>query len=290
MEDMMAYLKDAKAYVDSQLGNYMNSGKPYLDGLRESINYTLFSGGKRIRPIFCFIVGELFDVPREKLSSLACALEMIHTASLIMDDLPHMDSARMRRSKPANHLVYGQDVASLASVALLTRAYEVVMADDGLEAPTKVEVVRHLVDTVGMNGMVGGQFVDLKFSGPDMGHDTLDYIHIHKTASLFIATGLTAAVVGNASEAQMQAIDSYAKNLGFAFQVLDDLMDLQSSSEEAGKSTQIDRGSFARLYGAEKSRQVIQEHTDKALESVNIFGEKSTKLNFLGHILLKRRS
>ena len=127
MEKTLAYFQEKKDLVDENLKQYLINDEALLNVLLESINYTLFSGGKRIRPLFCFLVGELFDVPQEKLISLACSLEMIHTASLIMDDLPHMDNADKRRGKAANHLIYGQDVAALATFGLLTKAYEIVL-------------------------------------------------------------------------------------------------------------------------------------------------------------------
>ena len=243
MEEILVYFYETKNLVDAKLEEYMSNSEPLLKGLQESINYTLYSGGKRVRPLFCFIAGELFEVPRERLISLACALEMIHTASLIMDDLPHMDDAKIRRGKPANHLIYGQDVAALASIGLLTKAYEVVLNDPGVPEDKKARVVRKLANVVGINGMVGGQFVDLKFSGKSMEYSTLEYIHTHKTASLFVASGSTAAIIGDATEDEIQALETYAKNLGFAFQVLDDLLDATGNVEDVGKSLNNDAGS-----------------------------------------------
>ena len=290
MEQIIAYFHETKNFVDEKLEKYMANEEPLLKVLQESINYTLYSGGKRVRPLFCFIVGELFDVPREKLVSLACALEMIHTASLIMDDLPHMDDAKLRRGKPANHLVYGQDVAALASIGLLTRAYEVVLNDPELPDEKKTQVVNKLANVVGINGLVGGQFVDLKFSNESMEHSTLQYIHTHKTASLFVASGSTAAIIGNATEEEIQALETYAKNLGFSFQISDDLLDSTGKIEEVGKSLQNDKGNFVTLNGIEKSKQLVQEYTRMALDAIKIFDGKNDKLIALGQMLLKRKS
>jgi len=290
MEDILVYLKETKELIDSNLKQYMANDEPLLKVLQESVNYTLYSGGKRIRPLFCFIVGEIFGVGREKLISLACALEMIHTASLIMDDLPHMDDAKMRRGKPANHLIYGQDVSTLASIGLLTRAYEVVLEDPELPNNKKTKVVSRLANVVGINGLVGGQFVDLKFSNESMEYATLEYLHIHKTASLFMASGTTAAIIGDATETEIHALETYAKNLGFAFQILDDLLDSVGKVDEVGKSLQKDNGGFITLYGIDKSKQLVQQYTDKALEATKIFGAKNEKLNALGQMLLTRKS
>ena len=290
MENILAYFNEWKNFIDGKLKHYMGNEEPLLNVLQESINYTLYSGGKRVRPLFCFIVGELFDVPKQKLVSLACALEMIHTASLIMDDLPHMDDAKTRRGKPANHLVYGQDVAALASIGLLTRAYEVVLEDPELPNDKKTRIVSKLANVVGINGLVGGQFVDLKFSNESMEDSTLEYIHTYKTASLFMASGATAAIIGDATEEEIQALETYAKNLGFAFQILDDLLDSEGEVEDVGKTLQRDKGSFIILYGIEKSKQLVQEYTDNALDAIEIFDGKNDKLKALGQILLKRKS
>ena len=277
-------------FVDPKLKDYLQSEEPRLQVLLESINYSLHSGGKRIRPLFCFIVGELFGVPKEKLVSLACALEMIHTASLIMDDLPHMDNAAMRRGKPANHTVYGQDVATLASIALLTRAYEIVLSDPVLPDSKKVVVVGKLANVVGIHGLVGGQFVDLKFANQSMEYSTLDYIHNHKTAALFVASGSAAAVIGDATVEQIAALEEYASNLGFAFQILDDLLDATGNEEEVGKPLQKDKGNFLIFYGEEKCRELVESYTTRAIDAIKIFDGRNNNLITLGQMLLKRKS
>ncbi len=287
---MISYVRENTEFIDQKLQEYMANGNPLLKVLQESINYTLFSGGKRIRPLFCFIVGELFDLRRDKLLSLACALEMIHTASLIMDDLPHMDNATTRRGKPANHVIYGQDVAALASIGLLTRAYEVVLNDPGLPDDKKSKVVSKLANVVGINGMVGGQFVDLKFLNKSVDSATLDYIHSHKTAVLFAASGTATAIIGDATEPEIRALEVYANNIGFAFQIADDLLDALGNSEEVGKPLKRDNGNFVMLHGVEKSKQILQEHANRATEAIQIFQGKNEKLIALGQMLLKRKS
>jgi geranylgeranyl diphosphate synthase type II len=287
---MKAVLHETKTYVDQKLQEYLSIDEPLLKGLQESINYSLFSGGKRIRPIFCFVIGAIFNVRKETLTSVACALEMIHTSSLIMDDLPHMDNERMRRGKPANHLVYGQDVASLASIGLLTRAYEVVLDDSGLPDDKKVRVVSKLAEVVGLNGMVGGQFVDLKYLDHSIEYPTLEYIHIHKTASLFVASGEAAAIIGGASGDEIHAIRTYARNIGFAFQISDDLLDATGSEAEIGKSVKSDKGNFITLFGIEKSRELSEKYRNNAVEAVKIFDGRNKNLLLLSEMLTKRRA
>jgi len=290
MEKMMAEFHRMKDFVDQSLAQYIPNREPLLNVLVESINYTLHSGGKRVRPIFCLIVGEMFDVPMERLKSLACSLEMIHTASLIMDDLPHMDDAAVRRGRPANHLVYGQDVASLASIALLTRAYEVVLSDPDLPADKKVRVVQQLADTVGLDGLVGGQFVDLKYANETLSKAVVEYIHIHKTASLFVASGATAAFIGEAEEVQVRALETYAENLGSAFQILDDLLNTEGNEQEMGKSLHSDERNYVVLHGVTESKKAVQKHIEKALGAISIFDGKNAKLIALCKMLMNRRS
>jgi len=290
MEDIMIYLRETSQYFEKKLSEYMSNGEPLLEKLQESINYSLYSGGKRIRPLFAFIVGDIFGVGKEKMVSLACALEMIHTASLIMDDLPHMDDASMRRGKPANHVVYGQDVAALASIGLLTRAYEIVLSDPQLSTDKKTLIVGKLAHVVGIDGLVGGQFVDLKFSGPSAEYPVLEYIHNHKTASLFVASGATAAIISDASQPEVAALEEYAGNLGFAFQILDDLLDVAGTENEVGKSLRKDKGSFVGFYGVQKCRDLVEEYTNRAISSTKAFDGRNEKLVALGQMLLKRRS
>jgi geranylgeranyl diphosphate synthase type II len=287
MDELLLQIDESRRYVDRVLQKCMRNDEPLLAKLYNSVNYSLQFGGKRVRPTFCFLVGELFGVERTRLASLACAVEMIHTASLIMDDLPHMDNGKMRRGKAANHRVYGQDVASLASIGLLMRAYELIAEDKKLSDKNRTEVIGNLAINVGLNGMVGGQFVDLKFSNPNLDYSIMKYIHHHKTASLFIASGKGAAIIGKANDEQRLAIEDYAKYLGFAFQVADDLMDSIGSAEVAGKDKKKDRGNFVKLLGVSDSKEIIKQYAERAGNVLKIFKGKGEKLLALRDILLK---
>lgn len=290
MNQTKSALYEMKSYIDKKLQEYLTINEPLLKGLADSINYSLFSGGKRIRPIFCLIVGDIFHIPKERLTSVACALEMIHTASLIMDDLPHMDDERMRRGKPANHLVYGQDVASLASIGLLTRAYEVVLNDVGLPDAKKAKVVSKLAGVVGIDGMVGGQFADLKYLNASIEYPILEYIHMHKTAALFMASGEAAAMIGDASDDEIEAIQNYARGLGFAFQISDDLLDATGDQAEMGKRANSDKGNFITLLGVDKSKKLMEKYTSDAVNAIKMFDGRNEKLLALSQMLLARKS
>lgn len=289
-EALLIELHAIRERIDADLREYLRNDQRLLDVLFDSINYTLFSGGKRIRPLFCFMVGDLFGLPRHRLRSLGCALEMIHTASLIMDDLPHMDGSTIRRGKTANHLIYGQDVAALASIGLLTKAYEIVLSDDTIPSEKKNTIVGMLANVVGLSGMVGGQFVDLKFKKQSVDHAILEYIHLHKTASLFVASGTTAAILGDAAPHEIVALETYSQKLGYAFQILDDILDATGSFEDLGKPVQADPGNFVASFGLEKARSLVQENTQAALAAVELFQEKGDTLKLLAHLLLKRKN
>ena len=286
---MLVEMNDLKTYFNHKLDSILRNDDSLLQDLTESMRYSLFSESKRLRPLFCFLVGDLFKVSRDKLISLACALELIHTASLILDDLPYMDDAQLRRGKAANHLIYGQDTAILASIGLLMKAFEIISNDTHLTPDIKTKVLLHLTHGVGMGGMTAGQFVDLKFSSPTINPDKLDYIHKHKTASLFVLAGLLAAIVGNASDHEQRAIKDYALNLGFAFQIFDDILDLDGDPAETGKSKRRDKGNFVQLYGLETAKALAREYTEKAFRSLDKFEGRNEKLLQLGNLLLDRK-
>jgi geranylgeranyl diphosphate synthase, type II len=290
MEDFKTYITESTKFLEHKLHDYLKNDEQLLRPLFDSINHSLFSGGKRIRPIFCFAVGEIFDLNKEELASVGCALEMVHTATLILDDLPCMDDAKLRRGKAANHIVYGEDTAILASFGLLMKAYEIVADGDHLADDKKVRIIKEIAKATGANQLIGGQFADLEYSNKQIDYAILEFIHSRKTASLFIASGKTAAIVGNADETQLSAIEEFFKNIGFAFQVLDDLLDFKGKTEKIGKTAQNDSGNFVIIYGEKKSKQIIQESTNKAIEAIKIFKGKNHKLIALAEMLNKRNT
>jgi geranylgeranyl diphosphate synthase type II len=181
-------------------------------------------------------------------------------------------------------------VAALASIGLLTRAYEIVLADEGLPVRTRVDIVGRLAGAVGTGGLVGGQFVDLACGGPSIEPPTLDYIHTHKTAGLFVVAGTSAAAVGDASVEQVAALETYAVNLGRAFQILDDLLDAAGAVAEVGKPLRRDKANFVTLYGLDRCRELVQEYTGSAVGALGVFGGREAKLVVLARMLLKRKS
>jgi geranylgeranyl diphosphate synthase type II len=224
------------------------------------MRYSLLAGGKRLRPILCLAACELAGGSREQAMPTAVALEMVHTMSLIHDDLPAMDNDDLRRGRPTNHKVYGEANAILAGDALLTRAFEMVaLRSPGVAAERLLAVVAELSLASGAPGLVGGQVVDLECEGKDVDLDTLEYIHLHKTGALLRACVLSGALIAGASEALLEALRVYARGIGLAFQIIDDILDVTASSEvlgkTAGKDLTADKTTYPKLLGLEESRQ-----------------------------------
>jgi geranylgeranyl diphosphate synthase type II len=223
------------------------------------MRYSLLAGGKRLRPILCLAACELAGGSREQAMPTAVALEMVHTMSLIHDDLPAMDNDDLRRGRPTNHKVYGEANAILAGDALLTRAFEMVaLRSPGVPAERLLAVVGELSLASGAPGLVGGQVVDLECEGKTVDLDTLEYIHLHKTGALLRACVLTGALIAGAPEALLAALRTYARGIGLAFQIIDDILDVTASSEvlgkTAGKDLTADKTTYPKLLGLEESR------------------------------------
>ena len=224
------------------------------------MRYSLLAGGKRLRPILCLAACELAGSDPEKAIPTAVALEMIHTMSLIHDDLPSMDNDDLRRGRPTNHKVYGDAIAILAGDALLTRAFEMVsIRTSGIPAERLLKVVGELSLVSGAPGLVGGQVVDLESEGKEVDLETLEYIHLHKTGALLKACVICGAFIGGASEELIKALRIYARGIGLAFQIIDDILDVTSSSEvlgkTAGKDLVADKTTYPKLLGLDESRK-----------------------------------
>lgn len=271
-------LPDIKDLIEKSLAKYVTEKDCFEIDLLKSMNYSLLAGGKRIRAImvceFCRLCGGdvLNAIP------FACALEMIHTYSLIHDDLPCMDNDDMRRGKPANHVVFGEDIALLSGDALLTLAFEIIFSDEvvkrvGFEVPCRAAKV--LAKRAGMFGMIGGQIMDIQNHGDNVGIDRLRKMHEKKTGALICAAAEIGCIVANASEDETTFAIDYAKNLGLAFQIMDDVLDVVSSSETIGKPVNSDnannKSTYASLFGIERSKELVSELTCKALESLDNF-------------------
>jgi len=256
--DFAAYLEAARLQVEAALDASLAPERP--ESLREAMRYSLLAGGKRLRPMLCLAACELAGGDAALALPTAVALEMIHTMSLIHDDLPAMDNDDLRRGRPTNHKVYGEANAILAGDALLTRAFEMVaLRSPGVPAERLLAVVGELSLAAGAPGLVGGQVVDLACEGQSVDLDTLEYIHLHKTGALLRACVVGGALVGGAGEELLAALRTYARGIGLAFQIIDDILDVTASSEvlgkTAGKDLTADKTTYPKLLGLEESRR-----------------------------------
>ncbi len=272
--DFKAYLAAQKQMVEAALDDSLGPEKP--ESLREAMRYSLLAGGKRLRPILCLAACELAGGDPQLAMPTAVALEMIHTMSLIHDDLPAMDNDDLRRGRPTNHKVYGDAVAILAGDALLTRAFEMVsLRSPGVPSDRLLKVVGELSLVAGAPGLVGGQVVDLECEGKQVDLETLEYIHLHKTGALLKACVITGALIGGADDAQLDGLRTYARGIGLAFQIVDDILDVTASSDvlgkTAGKDLIADKTTYPKLLGLEESRQRAKTLIQEAKGSLAAF-------------------
>ena len=265
--DFSNYLIKHRSSVEAALDESLGPERPKQ--LREAMRYSLLAGGKRLRPILCIAACEFVDGDPELALPTAVALEMIHTMSLIHDDLPAMDNDDLRRGRPTNHKVYGDAVAILAGDALLTRAFEMVaLRSPGVPAEQLLKVVGELSLLAGAPGLVGGQVVDLECEGKSVDLETLEFIHLHKTGALLKACVTSGALIGGASEDVLEALRIYAHGIGLAFQIIDDVLDVTASSDvlgkTAGKDLVADKTTYPKLLGLEESRKRANELISEA--------------------------
>ena len=251
--DLTTYLAERRQLVEAAIDQAVPL--QYPETLYESMRYSLLAGGKRLRPILCLATCELVGGSLDLAMPTACALEMIHTMSLIHDDLPSMDNDNYRRGKLTNHKVYGEDVAILAGDALLTYAFELVAEKtQGADPQRILKVIAAMGRAVGGEGLVGGQIVDLSSEGnPDVTLETLTFIHNHKTAALLEVSVTSGALLAGAADEDVEKLRSYAQRIGLAFQIVDDILDITSTSETLGKSVgercQRSKGDLSKFLG-----------------------------------------
>ncbi|SHE52813.1 geranylgeranyl diphosphate synthase, type II [Caldanaerobius fijiensis DSM 17918] len=292
---MIDELKKYIEIVDNALDKYLPDESSYPQIIHESMRYSVFAGGKRIRPILCLKTCEMVSGDYTVALPVACAIEMIHTYSLIHDDLPAMDNDDFRRGKPTNHKIYGDAIALLAGDALLTHAFA-VLNNYALQNPNKkiLEAIEVIAKAAGTEGMIGGQVVDIIYQGKSIDEKTMYYMHNHKTGALIKASVLSGAIIGGADDVQLNALEKYADYLGLAFQIMDDVLDVIGNEKQLGKPVGSDaknnKCTFVSIYGLDKARQLVQDFTKEAVEALSIFGEKSSFLREFVIYLSKRKA
>lgn len=282
--------------VDLRLPELMPAVDQRPEKVHEAMLYALTGPGKRLRPVLCMCVAEIFGEVTQPVVDLACTIEMVHACSLILDDMPMMDDASLRRGRATTHKVYGEDVAILASYGLLNRAYAVVVERAlhmSLDRYTPEDLVHLLTEAVGSRGLVGGQALDLESVGlpPEaMDLERLEFIHSHKTGALFTAAAELGAMAVDARRRHLSGITRYAKNLGLAFQIADDLLDVQATPEETGKDGHQDEGklTFVSLLGVDGAEALLAELLSFAVESVEPLGRRADSLRLLAEVVRRR--
>lgn len=261
--------------------------------LRRPLESALLSRGKRVRGVLTLAAGESAGGRPDRLVAAAAAFEMIHTCSLLLDDLPSMDDAALRRGEPTLHRVYGEDLAILSAVALLNHAYGLIASAHEMLAPRRwplAVVIQTVTRAVGWDGTIGGEAVDLHSDPAALDLKTLEYIHSRKTGTLFVAAAAVGAMLANAAPPMVTQLEAYAKNLGLAFQIIDDILDEIGTTEEAGKDVRQDanRLTFVKLAGVEGARSIARELIETALGTISKSGRSAEHLRELALMVRDR--
>ncbi len=290
--NMEKYLQERKAMVDKALHRLIPPEDAYPQMIHESIRYSIFAGGKRLRPILTLAAGELYNQDLSRYLPAACALEMIHCYSLIHDDLPAMDDDDYRRGKLTNHKVYGEAMAVLAGDALLTLAFEVLSRDSLNDSGAIIKVMQEIAAASGTAGMIGGQVVDLLSEGNPVSADTLNYIHSRKTGALIRASVRVGGILGGAGEEELKVLTRYGQCLGLAFQIIDDILDIEGEESKLGKKTGMDiqkrKATYPGIHGIEPAREKVKELYHASLSSLEIFEARGEALKILAGFLVNR--
>jgi geranylgeranyl diphosphate synthase type II len=290
--DLSAYLTQRQTLVEKALDESLPL--IYPEKIYESMRYSLLAGGKRLRPILCLATCELVGGTVDMAMPTACALEMIHTMSLIHDDLPAMDNDDYRRGKLTNHKVYGDNIAILAGDGLLSYAFEFVATKTpNVPANQVLQVIARLGRAVGAAGLVGGQVVDLDSEGlTDVSEETLTFIHTHKTGALLEASVVCGAILAGAKETEIAGLFRYARNIGLAFQIVDDILDITATQEELGKTAGKDltakKVTYPSLWGIDESRRQAQQLIEAAKAELSNYGDRAIPLLAIADFITNR--
>lgn len=293
--DIRAYLKTKRSHIEQALEEYMLPANGILANHIESLRYSLFAGGKYVRPILCLAAAESIDGYNHSVLPVACALECIHTYSLIHDDLPSMDNDDLRRGKPTNHKMFGEAEAILAGDGLLTFAFDLLSNSQLYEKDfdqKRLQVIHIIAKASGSLGMVGGQSMDIASEGKDVSFETLRTIHSCKTGALITASVRAGAVMGGASASQLEALTQYGNSVGLAFQIVDDLLNAIGTVEELGKAAGSDierqKATYPAFFGIDGTRKKAKDAIDKAVDALSDFDQHADPLRELAQYVYTR--
>ena len=278
--------------IEAALLKELGAETALVPRLAESMEYSLMAGGKRLRPILVMAAADAVGARGTDFVQAACGIEMIHTYSLIHDDLPAMDNDDYRRGKLTNHKVFGEALAILAGDALLTQAFEVILRQQGVPAQVLLEVLREMSIAAGPNGMVGGQVIDMLSEGKRISMEELRKMHMGKTGALFRAAIRSGAILGGASEAKLAALTTYADCFGLAFQITDDILDVVGDEAVIGKPVGSDerneKSTYVTLTSLEEAKKLAADTVQQALDALEVFGDEAKFLRDLVKMLLER--
>ncbi len=295
---LKAYLQDRQNIVEEALQHYLPADDMPAK-IYEAVHYSVFNGGKRIRPILCLAAAEAVGGDLASAMPVACALELIHTYSLIHDDLPAMDNDDFRRGKPTCHKVFGEDMAILAGDALLTEAFVLLSRAEkvrlsGFSAERRLAVIQEIAYAAGICGMVGGQALDVLSGKSESGEDTLREIHRRKTGALIVAAVKSGAIIFNAGKDKIQSLAEYGINAGLAFQIADDILNVEGDRELMGKETGSDAAhnklTYPSLLGMELAKEKLAKYIDAAVASLSTFDERAMPLIVIARYVMERKS
>ena len=285
-----------KILIDNALDRYIPSDTVYPPDIYKSIRYSLFAGGKRLRPILVIASAETFGGNRNDVLPFACAIEMIHTYTLIHDDLPALDNDDLRRGKPTNHKEFGEAIAILTGDALLTMAFQIMSEPSAFSLKSSTLILKsihEIAKAVGVSGTIGGQVVDIQATGKKLDIPTLEYIHTHKTGEMILSAVRVGAILSGCEDDELHALTCYGENIGLAFQVMDDILDVEGESEIMGKTRGSDekmrKVTYPSVFGLSESKKIASRLIENSIQSLEMFGERGEILKDISEYIIARR-
>lgn len=289
------YFKEKAVIVDRWLERLLPPVSETPATIHEAMRYSVFAGGKRLRPVLAIATGELFGAPEDELLPVACSLEMIHTYSLVHDDLPAMDDDDLRRGMPTCHVKFGEAIAILAGDALLTQAFLTLADYPARDAGRQVRILSEVAHAAGTTrALIGGQVLDLQFEGQPVTGPQLEEIHRAKTGALIRCAVRVGAILGGASESELAALTLYGEKIGLAFQIADDLLDETATTEELGKTAGKDlaahKATYTSLYGIPEAQRMADRVCREAVESLQTLSQDTSLLDSIARFIVERRN
>jgi len=289
------YLSECKQFLDEAIGRFLPGKKTYPESIHESMHYSVFAGGKRLRPALLIASAEAVGGSRADVLPFAVAVEFLHTYTLIHDDLPALDNDNFRRGKPTNHKVFGEAIAILTGDALLTQAF-ILMSNAALmeRIPHKniLRAANEISRALGSTGVIGGQVVDLESEGKNVDPETLEYIHIYKTGFFFKSCVRAGALLSQANPQQLGALSRFGAHIGLAFQIIDDILDIVGDQEQLGKDVGSDqnkhKATYPALFGLEESKRKAEHLVEEGIACLNDFDERANPLREIGGFFVQR--